>query len=324
MRPNDVDECVDLIATHPVIGKRYDGSLDNLRRAWQRLLGSDSMLTAILVDAEQSPAPICFVGVAVCVHDEFLSEVKASPCWVGPELVRRIVSGASPVLSDRQLREANSADGLNNLGWEGCIRHGWENHSDVFRGVMSAYLETHRGFRWKEVIASQMVGVAMHWALQTGGLLWNPAQGRYVDGSNTSAEELTEKPHLVGVTRDLEVHRPASWVGELFSYRPPRCGFSRSEQQLLRSALIGATDEELAEALHISRAAVKKRWLSIYRRSAASLPGVVKESAEGNDVDSKRGKEKKRRLLMYLREHPEELRPVSSINRPQTNSKKSE
>src|SRR5262249_52524208 len=123
MSPKDIADCVAIIATHPVIGPRYGDRIDDLRRAWSHLLGSEAMITALVEDVEESPARIFFVGVAVCVHDEFLQELKSSPpVWVGPELARRVLDGRSPLLSDRQLREANSSDGLNNLGWEGCIR----------------------------------------------------------------------------------------------------------------------------------------------------------------------------------------------------------
>jgi hypothetical protein len=51
---------------------------------------------------------------------------------------------------------------------------------------------------------------------------------------------------------------------------------------------------------------VKNSWRSIYNRAISSLPEIFLDNAQ-----AKRGKEKKRRLLAYLRDHPEELRPVS-------------
>jgi hypothetical protein len=101
-----------------------------------------------------------------------------------------------------------------------------------------------------------------------------------------------------------------SWTFPLFVYQPPQCGFNRSEQRLLLSALGGGTDEELAGALQISVSAVKKTWRSIYERVGACLPQLLPHPAM--DVESgERGREKKQHLLAYLREHPEELRPVS-------------
>jgi hypothetical protein len=122
--------------------------------------------------------------------------------------------------------------------------------------------------------------------------------------------KIVVEPHIIGVTKALEAQRPGSWVGHLFNYRPPRCGFTRSEQQLLHSALSGATDEELSKTLRVSVPTIKKAWLSIYGRAAAALPELIVDHSPV-EPSAHRGKEKRRRLLAYLREHPEELRPVS-------------
>lgn len=103
----------------------------------------------------------------------------------------------------------------------------------------------------------------------------------------------------------------ASWVGALFDYHPPKLGLSRGEQRLLLSALPGATDEHLAATLGISLPAVKKLWVSIYLRVDDHLPALIADSSRCHLQAIRRGKEKRRRLLEYLRNHPEELRPVS-------------
>jgi hypothetical protein len=79
----------------------------------------------------------------------------------------------------------------------------------------------------------------------------------------------------------------------------------------LFSALGGETDEQLSRALGISRSAIKKAWHSIYDRVARCLPELFRGESRLDTSMSERGKEKKHRLLSYLREHREELRPVS-------------
>ena len=69
------------------------------------------------------------------------------------------------------------------------------------------------------------------------------------------------------------------------------------------------TNSALARDLNVSLPTVKKMWLSIYGRVAASIPGWMAEDSRSS-ADSKRGKEKRRLLLAYLQDHPEELRPV--------------
>ena len=86
------------------------------------------------------------------------------------------------------------------------------------------------------------------------------------------------------------------------------CCFRRSQ---------GGTDEELSGELGISLSTVKKTWRSIYDRVAACLPELIPSNSQPNGDASKRGRDKKQHLIAYLREHPEELRPVSrSLLRP--------
>jgi hypothetical protein len=88
-------------------------------------------------------------------------------------------------------------------------------------------------------------------------------------------------------------------------------GFSRAEQQLLLSAFPGGPDEELSDHLGISHSTIKNTWRSIYDRAASRLPELFAEESSATTIISLRGKEKRRRILSYLRDHPEELRPVS-------------
>ena len=313
MQPRDVGECVEIIATHPMRGPRYGNAIAELRPAWLRLLDCEASVAVVIEEVNGFRATICFVGVSVFVSDDFVLELKTPPLpWFGPELAKRAVRGTSPLLSDIQLREANSRGGLNLVVWEGCIRPGFEQHSEIHRTVLNLFIEEHRGYLWKELIASQMESVErLKWTLQTGGMLWNPALSRYVESLEEDPQEILTKPHIVGVTREIEHRRPGTWVGTLFEYRPPQFDFSRSEQRLLLSALSGRTDEELSSDLGKSLSTVKNTWRSIHNRAASRLPELFPDHSPADLRFSGRGKERRRHLLTYLRDHPEELRPVS-------------
>ena len=144
-----------------------------------------------------------------------------------------------------------------------------------------------------------------------------PARGRLHVYIEKDPSEIVSKPHIVGITRDLELKRQrdwaGSWVGALFDYHPPMLGLNRSEQRLLSCALPGATDEQLAGMLGTSLSAVKKMWVSIYRRVEDCLPELISDPLPSDIPASGRGREKRRRLLAYLREHPEELRPSREL-----------
>ncbi|MGB8762013.1 MAG: hypothetical protein WCD01_14015, partial [Candidatus Sulfotelmatobacter sp.] len=75
-------------------------------------------------------------------------------------------------------------------------------------------------------------------------------------------------------------------------------------------AMQGSRDAELSRELGVSLSFVKKTWCSIYKRAFEKLPELNLDIATGSIPQ--RGKEKKQLVLSYLREHPEELRPISS------------
>ncbi|HEY0703107.1 MAG TPA: hypothetical protein VGD60_10095 [Candidatus Acidoferrales bacterium] len=313
MKPKDVAGCAALIAAHPVIGPRYGSARKDLGSAWLRLLGSEAMTTAVFEEVENGRAQLAGVGVGVFVHDEFVREIKTRPqFWIGPELVKRVLNGNSPVLSDHEVREANSGQGLNELVWETLPGPKFAGRTELYHLMGGTYIEIHRGFRLKEMITSQAESPQrLQWALDAGGLYWDPWAARYVKSLKKGAEEFAHQPHVVGITRELEFGRPGSWVGSLFSYHPPRFYFSGSEQRLLIRAISDRTETNaaLAKELGVSLPTVKKMWLSIYDRVAEHSPELM-ATAGKIDGETKRGKEKRRRLLAYLQDHPEELRPV--------------
>jgi DNA-binding CsgD family transcriptional regulator len=307
MQQKDVHKGVEIVAMQAVLSARYGPAITDLPAAWLQLLGCDAFTAIVLEDVDGSQPVVFGVCVGVFVTDAFIREVKTPPLfWFGPELASRIVRRESPVLSNPEVRNANSSGGLNLLVWEATRHTGFVNRSDAFHLMTDAYFEVYRGFLLREMIATQTTSLEqLHRAVDAGGLLWNPTEGCYT--RSTIGASFTE-PHVVGLTRDLELERPGSLIGRLFYYHPPRFGFSRSEQRLLILALTGATDVELAEQLGVSPSCVKKLWLSIYRR--ASLDST-KDSLQPDDTPGERGREKKRRLLYYVRERPEELRPVN-------------
>ena len=317
MEPADIPQCVDVLAKHAVIGPRYGPAIEHLASAWHRVLGCDACFATVFHAGEDERAPICLFGFGVAVHDDFVVEMKKlPPFWAGPEITRRVINGEAPVLTDKQVREANSSDGMNLLIWEGCARAGYEAHGELPRYMMAAMIEVHQGYLWKEIIATHPESPdRLRHTLSTGGCLWDPIAGCYTDVVCKDAEEIVGTPHVIGVTRDLERSRrgnwSGSWVGALFDYHAPLLGFTRSEQRLLSAALSGATDEQLAGMLGVSTPTVKKMWVSVYNRVEESLSPSMPDLCRTDISAGGRGKEKRRGLLAYLRKHSEELRPYS-------------
>lgn len=326
MRPGDIDECVDIVATHPVAGPRYGAAIIHLSSAWSRILASDACTLVVFEEAEPCPRRIAGVGVAVFVQDEFIRQLKREPFWIGPQLARRVAGDDSPILSGAELREGNSSGGLTLVCWEGLLHPALNGRSDLQRALATSFIENYRGYFLKEVISSQPdTPERLRWTLDTGGFLWDVAKGQYAEQAPEDLAQIVTRPQVVGATPALEAGRPGTWIGALFDYCRPEIGFSRAEQRLLAAALSDEwrTDEDLAPLLGVSASTIKKMWLSIYGRAATSLRarrlGNIDDAELGRDGPTlRRGKEKRRQLLAYLYEHPEELRPISRGRLQQT------
>ncbi len=310
MQPADLCECVNIIAANPVIGPRYGTAVEDLSYVWRRLGGSAAMTNAVFEQQHQKRQKIVGFGVSVFVTDEFVREIKTPPLrWFGPELAKRAIARDSPILSDKQVRDANSGGGLNQLVWESAIMPEVEGQAEFDHVMLDAFIEIHRGFRFKELITSQSWSVErIQWVLDTGGLYWNPARQIYEKAAPEPTEIFAACPYVMGITRELELARHGSWVGTVFDYHAPRFGLSRSEQQLLLAALacFGGTDQEVARGLRLSVPTVKKMWNSIYRRVNACDSELILDSALAESGTHERGREKKRSLLAYVdRQRPE-------------------
>jgi hypothetical protein len=152
-------------------------------------------------------APICWIGISVFVRDDFLDDLKKLPhWWIGAELTRRIVRGQSPLLSGKELREANSRGGLNLVCWEGSTRCGCELNGEWLRFTMSTFIEKHRGCLWKEIIAAQPESMDyLLLALNTGGRFWDPLRGGYTPNMRETPADILRRPHVLGVSRDMDL-----------------------------------------------------------------------------------------------------------------------
>jgi hypothetical protein len=200
--------------------------------------------------------------------------------------------------------------GLNLLVWH-CTTHPEDfKRVELLTAVMTAFEQAYRGFQLRELLQQADCLEHLHGMCNAGALYFDPLQGSYGSLPEINAHSFLAEPRNVGMTRDLVITRGGSWVGLFFVYTPPRLGLSPSEQRLLHSAFSGGTDEELSDMLGISLFAVKKSWRAIYERVAEPLPELVPDRSEIDGQTPSRGKQKKQRLLAYLREHPEELRPV--------------
>jgi hypothetical protein len=311
MRPKDVRGCVEIVASHPVVGSRYGAAIQQLAKVWLNLIGQEAFRAIVFEEVTVRSTRLLGAGVSAFLRDDFFQQLKTPPVpWIGSALTERIVSGSSSLLSNKEIREANADGGLNLVVWEGIVRPEDFLRPEVNMAAVNAFVEQHRGFLLKEVI-SQTINSEQLTSSLNGGAMFLNSDGSYTSVLPDQPEALVAQPHFIGITRELAFSHPGTWLGSLFIYQSPQFDFRPSEQRLLLTALRGGTDEELSDDLGISLSAVKKTWGLIYERAAEHLPGFSSNHNGSTNGASERGKEKKQRLLTYLRDHPEEMRPAS-------------
>jgi hypothetical protein len=207
------------------------------------------------------------------------------------------------------VRDANSKIGLNLLEWHLTIHPEDLNRAEVGVVVMNAFLTNFLGFQLRELLAQADCLEHLQGGRNFGCRYFDRVAGRYGDFPEVNHRNFGDEPRNIGIERDSAFTLGLLW--SLFCCAAPRIGFTSSEQRVLRSALLGGTDEDVSTLLKISLTAVKQHWRAIYARAADTLPNLFLEQSTESVPGAQRGKERRRRLLTYLREHPEELRPVS-------------
>ncbi len=315
-RAEDLNACLTLIPEAPAYD---DATKPDLLRLWREVLAKRCGESAIVYGQDRTPgSQIVGFGLSVFVTDEFAHEAKTRlPPYVDKQVLDRWVRGRSPILDLDAIRAANSGDGLNLLILQRAFAENAftpEETSHARHLLFEAFIAHHRGYRLKEFMLEVYGEADLERATTPGARLLTNYEAFFRSGDVPPAPP-GRHPYLIGTTREEALAREGTYAFEVFSYVPPRFHLTPEEQELLHHALLGLTDPELGHALHAALATVKKRWASIYDRVASVDPDLLLGPAEAVPSEGRRGPEKRRRLLGYLRQHLEELRPVKPLRR---------
>lgn len=229
--------------------------------------------------------------------------------FVRNELVQRELAGDSQVLTAAQMRRANQGDGVHMFYFNHALTNR-DLSAEERHLVHTRWADTFpslRGFNLRNIFCEIHQDEVCAWGLACGMEPRHTWRGVSVDATSPKVDLFQ-----IGTTREEALKRIGSPTADLFAQAQPRFHFTRRQQELLQSALWGATDQALAGELHLSLAAVKKRWVAIYEQVSACAPGWL-ESLQCTPLHGEgRGSEKRRTLLNYLRQHPEELHPANA------------
>jgi hypothetical protein len=258
---------------------------------WRALLRHPYFLGVPVVRTEDGQ--IVFFGAAVIVSAEFTDAELANPRpGLDHRFLEAFAAGLPVVCSREEVARANAGAGVDFLHLGFYVKSGltMEEQLPIYAPLWAKFAEFARGHRVRTVFAECV----------------SEFPKRFARAAGTRLVEFPETNSLLNsATREIVAANPASVGTNLFQYTEPVLRLSPSDQELLLAALDGATDEELVGILSLSKDAVKARWRSTLARIAKVNPDLVADDGKA----SGRGSQKRHRVLAYVREHPEELRP---------------
>ncbi len=282
-----------------------------LAHEWQVFLAHAATRSMVAEDLNR-PAGDRIVGFAqtVFVTDKCVGEILACDAPLGNVIAsHHLRDGSWPLLSIKEIAEANAGEGLNAL----VTRLDWtdqgltEEEQWELRGyIEQSWARYWRGYNYRRVLL-YAYGPWPQTTLTNSGFHTLADFTEYFR-RHPPGPPAERRPVLMGITRDEGVAEEGSLASQIFRYSAPRFGFTLGEQELLTLSLDGLTDADIVENLNgqITLNGIKKRWSSIFDRVDGVDPYLLPAGATAG-----RGEEKRRPLLAYLREHYEELRPFS-------------
>jgi len=309
LEERDISACVRLLHGHLAYPAAI---LPECPKVWRRLLRDDAAVTAVAETGHMNSGrgSILAFGMVVFVTDAWMAVTHTGDePYLAVRTIRQELSGPSPILRPKAIRRDNAAGGLNALHLHyvaAPTAAGFQPALDY--RMRLAFVEDMRGYRVKSAAIELWDEVPPH-AIRGGPY---PILTGYAGFFRQRGESLPpegKRPFLLGITREQAVAEFGRAVAPAFVETPPRLDFTRAEQQLLRQAILGYTDHELARRLELALPTIKSRWRALYDRLRDIAPELVNDASASVKV-SARGQEKRRWLLEYVRRHPEELRPA--------------
>jgi hypothetical protein len=273
-----------------------------LPAVWTRLLGHSGFNADVIEDLRRPAGQrLVGLGVAVALDDAWCRRLgEDPPPFAAAQLYAELLDGRWQPPPDKELARLSGRGEVAFLvlHYEQALRDLADPDTlEILGAAMALFRQAHAGYRLQ--------------CLYQEGL---GEQGAYLQSMGfrcRTARQRDGVPELYGLSREEAARLlPGSPVRDAFQFTPPRFGFSAAERRMLRLAATQLTDEQVADELGLSLHGVKKLWRSVHQRALGALPDLFDDSSSAEP--GSRGPEKRRALLQYLRQHPEELRPFAA------------
>ncbi len=304
---NDLAECLQL---HPAKNGAEIAGDACLVKTWETLLRMSHATRSALVEMQwRGRIEVVGFGFASFVKKSFAdAEVNNPRPGLNARIIKSVLSGDSVIATFAEVRNGNTVGDLQQVILETSWKHGVLTPPQVYevRVLLAlAYQELFSGYRLSRILGEMVDERDL-------GHISGQKEMRVVDRFEgfrraNPATSWNSDRCLIEITLETMRAAPHSIAAGLFQHHvSPECGFTQREQELLELAIDGADDASIANLLHLTLPAIKRRWSGIFERTASVRPDLCPLDGEGT-----RGIQKRQRILAYVRRHPEELRPFS-------------
>lgn len=259
------------------------------------------------------------IGLSVFVRPDIVDQhlARPTPYFLHQvlELCRRPDARACLDPDEQARVNASTGPGMDVVAhW---MQKRWELMDPLWRAVGSmaheAYVRDHRGHRIHRMFHEDWLrafdiyptfGYRAHTTFELSDCPMKPSVGRGIPKRTLYYMD----------TREIAGAAPGTSASFVLQHVPPVCQFTRAEQRLLRKALEGLTDQQITNELGLSLNTLKSTWRSIYDRVATHVPYVMAAAGGAADDGGVRGSEKRRSVLSFVENHPQELRPYQKCS----------
>jgi hypothetical protein len=310
MQPADLPECMALLPAH-VPADAADRAA--IAAQWPRLMEQAALLAGVMEDLSL-PAGQRVLGWGVSL---MLSPAQAQALALSgrphAHLARRVYaglrSGALVTMDDREIGRCNAAGSLVNLVLHFTMPSLDLADPQVHKVVACAqesFRVHHLGWNWQALYLENSQAMSEVHRESGYDLL------AFADEDALAPLPAPLRPAFMGLTREqARMRLPGTTIRNCFESEPPRFRFSAQQRRLLWLSLFDDADTALMPALGVSVHGLKKLWKGVYERIEDVAPDFFGGDVGGDD-DGKRGPEKRRQVLAYVRQRLEELRPWAS------------
>jgi hypothetical protein len=290
----DLRDCIDI---RPAQSGSDHLGLPRALEQWKTLISMGDQCGHMMVRRDVGRLrELVAVAIAVFVKTEFADRELAHPePGLNARLLESLAHGRSMIADYEYIARANAAGRLNQVIMYCTTRRDLlsADEDTVVRGMLThGYGQLFAGYR----LARMLTEVVDPQDLE--------ALASYPSIKVASRFDGSERVLCVATGATFSAD-PSSVAVPIFTGQAiPRFGLSRGEKEMLKEALTGMDDAEMAMSLKRTPAALKRRWNQIFQKVARVEPDLCPDAVGGV-----RGPQKRHRILGYLRNHPEELRP---------------